>query len=123
MSHLAQNGVAGLIGSWGATRSRVLPVDVQTIKLILTQELDHTGDEGLAVGRTGHHGGESEERAHQNQPACTCFIKNMRKSEIRIILTWQCQSSILQWPAGSSVCCYCKKTRNKHLIDLHLTMC
>ena len=62
MSDLDQNGVALLILSWGATRSRVLPVDIQTIKLVLTQELDHAGDEGLAVGRTRHHGGESEER-------------------------------------------------------------
>ena len=115
MSYLAQNGVARLIRSWGATRSRVLPVDIQTIKLILTQEVDHAGDEGLAVGRTGHHGGESEERPHQSQPAYTCFIKNTIKSEVCLILTWQCQSSILQWPAGSSVYCYCKQTRKKHL--------
>ena len=40
-----------------------------------------------------------------------------------LILTWLCQSSILQWPAGSSVYCYCKQTTKKYLIHLHLTMC
>lgn len=62
MSDLNQDGEALLILRWGATRARVLPVDIQTIKLVLTQELDHAVDEGLTIGSTGHHGCEPENR-------------------------------------------------------------
>ncbi|TNN21771.1 hypothetical protein EYF80_068116 [Liparis tanakae] len=59
MTNLDQDGIALLILRWGATRARILPVDIQTIKSVLTQELDHTGDEGLTVGSRGNHSCES----------------------------------------------------------------
>lgn len=50
ITDLNQNGVELLVLSSGSTRSRVLPVDIQTVKLILAQECDHAVDEGLTIG-------------------------------------------------------------------------
>ena len=49
--------------------SRVLPVDVQTVEVVLTQELDHALDEGLTGGSATHHvhepEGETEREFHK----------------------------------------------------------
>ncbi len=55
MTNLDQDSVALLILSWGATRAGVFPVNIQTVKLVLTQEGDHAADEGLTIGGRRHH--------------------------------------------------------------------
>lgn len=67
MTDLDQNGIALLILRWGATRARVLPVDIQTIKLILTQERDHAADEGLTIGRRRNHSCEPIETGRRSE--------------------------------------------------------
>lgn len=62
MSDLNQSSEELLILRWGATRARELPVNIQTVKLVLTQKLDHTVGEGLTIGSTRHHGCEPEKR-------------------------------------------------------------
>lgn len=59
MTHLDKDSVEPLILSRGSTRARVLPVNIQTIKLILTQESDGAVYESLTIGSGGNHCGES----------------------------------------------------------------
>jgi hypothetical protein len=54
-SNLQQGGESGLVCGWGASGSGIFPVNVQAVKLVLSQELDNAADERLAVGCTGHH--------------------------------------------------------------------
>lgn len=62
ITNLNQDSVEPLVLSWGPTRAGVLPVDIQTIKLILTQECDHAADEGLTIGRSWNHSWEPGDR-------------------------------------------------------------
>lgn len=53
--YLNQSGVELFVLSRASTGTGILPVNVQTIKLILPQELNHRLDESLAGSRGGHH--------------------------------------------------------------------
>lgn len=109
MTNLDQGGEELLIPSWGATRARVLPVDIQTIKLVLTQEADHAVDEGLTIGRSGNHGCEPGDG---NTVRVLLLVRQVPLGDILLLLTFECQSYTLRWPAESSGCCSCKQQQH-----------
>jgi hypothetical protein len=58
--HLHQDSEEMLVLRRAPTWAWVFPVQVQSIKPILTQKFDDWGNEGLAVLRSGNHGSETE---------------------------------------------------------------
>lgn len=64
MTHLQQDGVELFILRWGATGARELPVQIQAIEPVLTQEADCTADEGLTIGRRRDHSCEPGEQEY-----------------------------------------------------------
>lgn len=58
-AHLDQDSEEVLVLGRAPPRARVLPVKVQPVEVVLAQEFDDRGDEGLAVLRRGHHGSET----------------------------------------------------------------
>lgn len=61
MTHLAEKSEPCFVLRGTSTRSRVFPVQVQTIKPMSPQKPDGRLDECLPVGCGGHHDGEPEE--------------------------------------------------------------
>lgn len=62
MTHLAEKSEPSFVLRGTSTRSRVLPVQIQTIESMSSQKFDGRLDERLPVGWTGHHDGEPEEK-------------------------------------------------------------
>lgn len=61
MTHLAEKTKPSFVCRGTSTRSRVLPVQIQTIESMSPQKFDGRLDECLSVGWSGHHDGEPEE--------------------------------------------------------------
>lgn len=61
MTHLAEKSEPSLVLRGTSTRSRVLPVQIQTIESMSPQKFDGRLDKCLSVGLSGHHDGEPEE--------------------------------------------------------------
>lgn len=61
MTHLAEKSKPSFVLRGTSTRSRVLPVQIQTIESMSSQKFDGRLDKCLSVGWSGHHDGEPEE--------------------------------------------------------------
>lgn len=129
ITDLDQNSEALLVRSWGATRAGVLPVKIQTIKLVLTQESDHAANEGLTIGSRGNHGGEPDDRntvrvllpVHSSRWECWCSFQNYLLCSTKVPSSDGQQSLKVAVPASTN-------NINSHLIPagvwmLYTNMC
>lgn len=61
LTHPAEKSEPSFVLRGTSTRSRVLPVQIQTIESMSSQKSDGRLDECLSVGWSGHHDGKPEE--------------------------------------------------------------
>lgn len=81
LPHLHQDSEEMLVLRRAPTWAWVFPVQVQSIKPILSQEFDDWGNKGLAVLRSGNHGGET--RGKQNSQSEAVVFRTYWKNSLK----------------------------------------